>query len=216
MGPYDQSWIKRTRWLTQALIISGTLNIGLLSTFIYFALKEKQRPVPLEVAMTPQKSPLDPSAQLNMQQLLSEYSTFSFQDLMLRLGNADHVEAGYTKRDLALACLVEFHHFNLERALGGLKLQRRTLAFLGPKEEEKIELNIFPGLADYQYQAISSYAKTEKWPLTPQGLFFELKSMTPPYETTLLEAFYLTPDFHFLNLRKIGLVHHVSCIELPS
>lgn len=197
MNPYDQNWIKRARWLTQALIISGTLNIGFLSTFIYFALKEKQRP--MEVAPGPQKSPLDPSASLNMQQQLVKYRNYSFQDLMIRLGNADHVEAGYTKRDLALACLVKFHRFNLERALGGITLQRRSIAFTPREGEEKLQLNIFPGLADYQYQAISSYAKTEKWPLTSEGLFFELKSMTPPYEPTLVEAFYLTPEFHFLS-----------------
>ncbi|NGX45326.1 MAG: D-gamma-glutamyl-meso-diaminopimelic acid endopeptidase CwlS [Chlamydiae bacterium] len=199
MGSNDQNWIKRARWLSGALIISGTLNIGFLTTFIYMVLKEKERPLPIEITRTTQKSPRDPSANLNMQQLLSKYSTLSFQELMVCLGNSDHIESGYTKRDLALACLVSFHHFNLERALGGLKLQRRTIAFTNSEAGEKIQLDIFAGLADYQYQAISSYAKTEKWPLTPQGLFFELKSMTPPFESTLLEAFYLTPEFHFLS-----------------
>ena len=32
----------RAKWLTQALIISGTFNIGLISTFVYFVLKDKQ------------------------------------------------------------------------------------------------------------------------------------------------------------------------------
>jgi hypothetical protein len=199
MSSNDQSWIKRARWLTGALIISGTLNIGFLTTFIYMVLKEKERPLAVEISQIVEKSSRHTASQLNMQQLLSKYSTLSFQELMVCLSNKEHIESGYTKRDLALACLVSFHHFNVERALGGLKLQRRTIAFTNSEGGEKIQLDIFAGLADYQYQAISSYAKTEKWPLTSQGLFFELKSTSPPYEHTLLEAFYLTPEFHFLS-----------------
>ena len=38
----DNPWASRAKWLTQALIISGTLNIGLIATFVYFVLKDKQ------------------------------------------------------------------------------------------------------------------------------------------------------------------------------
>lgn len=41
--PSENPWIRRTKWLTQALIISGTLNIGLLATFIYFVIQDKQQ-----------------------------------------------------------------------------------------------------------------------------------------------------------------------------
>ena len=116
----------------------------------------------------------------------------------MRLANSDHVESGLARRDLALACLTRFHHFNLERALGGVTLQKREISF--SKNQERIAVTVYPGLADYQYQAIVQYAKTETWPLTPQGLFFELQSTKPPYDPSLLEAFYLTPEFHFISL----------------
>ena len=193
---YRDPWVKKAKWLTQALIISGTLNIGLLSTFIYFAMSENKTTLSLSYEAKAPKTEL--SANLGIQDLLTEYSRFSFQDLLLRLANSDHVESGFTRRDLALACLVRFHHFNLERALGGLTLQKREISFT--QDGESIGLTIYPGLADYQYQAIAHYAKTEKWPLTAQGLYFELQSTKPPYDPSLLEAFYLTPEFHFISL----------------
>ena len=190
-------WVKKAKWLTQALIISGTLNVGLLSTFIYFAMNENHRPV---AELQSPNAPRDLSEKRNLQDLLTTYSTFSFQDLLLRIGNHDHVESGYTKRDLALACLVAFHHFNIEKALGGMTLQKREVTFTHKENNEGITLTVFSGLANYQYEAIVHFAKTEKWPLTAQGLFFELQSTKPPYDPSLLETFYLTPEFHFTNL----------------
>jgi len=194
---YRDPWVKKAKWLTQALIISGALNVGLLSTFIYFVLNEGKGPSVLQ--NNPKKKILSKHLQLGMQELLTQYSGLTFQELLLRLSNNDHIESGYTRRDLALACLVSFHHFNLERALGGLTLQKREIT-LHLEDQESRQLTIFPGLADYQYQAIVSYAKTEKWPLTPEGLFNELQTKRAPYDPTLLEAFYLTPEFHFLSM----------------
>lgn len=119
-----------------------------------------------------------------------------FQDLLLRLENKELADEGYMKRDLALSCLVAFHHFNLERALGGLSLQQRKISFSDEEGHETMGLTIFPGLADYQYQAILHYAKTEKWPFTSQGLFFALKRNEERRDPSLLEAFSLTPEFH--------------------
>jgi hypothetical protein len=191
---FEQYWMQRARFLTQALIISGTLNIGLIATFIYFTLKEKQSVVSFEA-----KIPKDPhNHQFTNEQILRTYSQASFQDLLLRLENKDLVEEGYLKRDLALACLVAFHHFNLEKALGGALLQKRLIAFRNPQGDEMIELMAFPGLIDDHFQAVLSYAKTEKWPYTTKGLFFEIKRNRLPYDASLLETFYLTSEFHTL------------------
>lgn len=192
---FEQHWMRKARRLMQALMMSAALNIGLLGTFLYFVFKEKMSLS--EVEYEPQKVALS-KEQVTLQTVLAGYSTLSFQELLLRLGNKDHVEQGYTKRDLALACLVGFHHFNLERALGGLTVQKRKLYFANSDNQEVIEIASFPGLADYQYQAIVQYAEMEKWPLTPQGIFFEIKSTTEK-EPSLMEAFYLTPHFHFIH-----------------
>lgn len=192
----DRSWILKTRRLTQALIISGTLNIALVATFAYSVFKERQVSAPIELAPAGKEKSL---SSLSNEKLLRAYSLLSFQDLLLRLENKDLIEDGYTRRDLALACLVAFHHFNLERALGGLDLQKRYIPFRNTDGEEQIPLAVFPGLVDFQYEAILHYARTEKWPFTPQGLFFEIQRTTPR-DPTLLEAFYLSPQFQTVNL----------------
>ncbi len=185
--------MQRARFLTQALIISGTLNIGLIATFVYFTIQDEKAVVSYEVESKDSQNEL-----FTNEQVLRSYSVASFQDLLLRLENKELAEEGYAKRDLALACLVAFHHFNLEKALGGILLQKRVIAFRNAQGNEKVELMAYPGLTDEHFQALLSYARTEKWPYTSKGLFFEMKRNHSPYDASLLEAFYLTSEFHSL------------------
>jgi hypothetical protein len=203
---HDNLWARRTKWLTQALIISGTLNIGLIATFVYFVLKEKQETLAIEL----KPAPKDASTVITNAQLLRSYTLLPYQELLLRLENKDLIEEGLTGRDLGLACLVAFHHFNLDKALGGLPLQKRTILFTNNEGQETIDVPVFPGLADYQFQAIIHYAKTEKWPLTSQGLFYELKRSPCPRDPTLLDTFYLSPEYRAVDtlLTKTGI--HIS------
>lgn len=190
----EPTWSHRTRRLTQALIISAALNIGLIATFAYFIMQEKEDVTNFELQPILQKS----ETVINHEGLLRTYSTSSFQDLLGVLGDKEHVEQGFTKRDFALACMVAFHHFNLEKALSGPKVSERHVLFTSQEGFEKIDLALFPGLTDYQYQAIVHYAKTEKWPLTSQGLFFEIQRSSAP-DSSLLETFYLSPEFHAVS-----------------
>jgi hypothetical protein len=203
MSNLESPVIKRTRKLTQLLMISVGLNAIFFSSFIYSILKEREFSIPIDLKPAQKKN----LQVLNNEELLRAYSTLSFSELLQRLENKELVEDGFLKRDLALACLVAFHHFNLERALGGLSLQKRYIPFSNQQNQEHIPLAVFPGLADFQYQAIVHYAKTEKWPLTSQGIFFEIQRTSYPRDPTLLEAFYLTPHFHtaFLLFTRTGL-----------
>ncbi len=200
----DGPWIKRTKWLTQALIISGTLNIGFISTFVYFVLKDKQEALSIELAPASLESASKVATNI---QLLHSYSLLPYQELILRLEGSDHVEDGLTKRDLALACLVAFHNFNLDKALGGLSIQKKIIPFTNKEAQETMDVCVFPGLADYQFLAIIQYAKTEKWPLTSQGLFYEIKRSPIACDSSLLDSFYLTPEYHaaYTLLTKSGL-----------
>ncbi|MES2345690.1 MAG: LysM peptidoglycan-binding domain-containing protein [Chlamydiota bacterium] len=191
----ENIWVRRVRLLTQLLILSGTVNIGLFATFVYFVLRDSQDSISVEMRSSETSAQ---SPEISNEKILSSYSTLSFQDLLLRLENKELVEEGYMKRDLALASLVAFHHFNLERALGGLTLQQRKIVFSDDDGEVDLMLTIFPGLADYQFQAIIHYAKTEKWPFTSQGLFFALKRKEEKRDSTLVDAFSLTPEFHIV------------------
>jgi hypothetical protein len=200
----DNHWIRRTKWLTHALIISGTLNIGLIATFAYFVLKEKQDILSLELKPAGREAT---AAKPTNTQLLHAYSLLPYQELLLRLENKELLEEGLTRRDLGLACLVAFHLFNLDKALGGLPLQKRIIPFTSNDGQETIDISIFPGLADYQFQAILQYAKTEKWPFTSLGLLHELKRSPLPRDLSLLDAFYLTPEYHavYTLLTKTGI-----------
>ncbi|MBS0621231.1 MAG: LysM peptidoglycan-binding domain-containing protein [Verrucomicrobia bacterium] len=192
----ENPFLKRTKWLTQALIISGAINIGLVATFVYSILRERQETLAIELAPRPKEGG---HPQITNTELLNSYTLLPMQELLLRLENADLIEEGLTKRDLALACLVAFHHFNLDKALGGLLLQKRVIPLYHAEGGESIELPVFPGLADYQFQAILHYAKTEKWPFTSQGLFYEIQRAVLPRDPSLLDAFYLSTEYHAVH-----------------
>ncbi len=196
MTEEDGPWIKRTRFLTQALVLSGALNICLVATFLYSVLKDKHEILSVsqkEVnhnAITPVRT---------NEELLQAYSFLPFSELLLRLDNLEPIEEGLSKRDIALACLVAFHHFPLEKSLGGWTPQKRQISMRNMEGQEAISVNVFPGLSDFQFQAIAQFAKTEKWPLSSQGLFYELKRQEGNHDLSLLETFYLTPEFHLVS-----------------
>lgn len=185
--------MESSRWdkfriLTIALIFSGALNVGLVMALIFSSLEE---------------SADLPSAKLGIQdcpapangQLLSEFAKLSFSELLVCLTNREPVEDGYTKRDLALSALTSCQHFNLDKALSGAPIQRRTVC-LGSGQT----VELYPGLTNEQYEAIIRYAYQEKWPLTSQGLFTMLhKWPKNGRDQSLALAFFATPEFYTLQ-----------------
>lgn len=192
-SPLEQHWMQRARTLTQALIISGTLNIGLISTFIYFTLKDKQSVVSQEVPPIA----LNSKPSFTNEQVLMAYSQSTFSELVSMLRSEDLLEEGYTKRDLALACLTAFHHFPLSKVLGEAVLQKRKISFPGAGKES-IEILVFPGLKTEHFEAVLQFAHSEKWPLTAKGLFLAVQNSQPPYDPSLLETLYTTSEFHHI------------------
>lgn len=179
---------KKFRFLTLALIFSGTLNIGLLTAFAFFLLKDSQ--VSLAISRSSETK-----EETTNGQLFSSMSRLTFRELVSYLTNRDLVEEGYTKRDLAVAALVSFHHFNIEKALSAPPSQIRTLTL---SKDQKID--VFPGLSEDQFEAIIRYAYQEKWPLTAKGLFSILQSRSSPRDESLEQAFILTPEFYALQV----------------
>jgi hypothetical protein len=168
---------KKFRILTLALIFSGCLNISFL---VYFVLKEAE--VPLVIAKPPKSEAI-----LGNQQILATFSHLTFRELVSYLTNREPVEEGYTKRDLAVAALVAYHHFNLEKALSA-----------PPPQIRRAEIEMFPGLSDEQFEAIIRFAYQEKWPLTSKGLFALLQKKEG--DESLEQAFSLTPEFYAVQL----------------
>lgn len=185
-------WEKKSRFLTQLLIWSGALNIGLLSSLTYLVLRDR----PESIAFDLKPATISKTVQTSNQEMLGSFATLSWAELTSFLENTDLVEDGYKKRDLALATLVAFHGLDIERALQGSWIQRRVIALTRKEGPEEITLTLYPGLTEDQFSAIQRFIKTEKFPYTAMGLFYEIQHAAKPRDPALLEAFYLTPEFN--------------------
>ena len=174
---------KRIKLLSLTLIFSGALNVGLIAALTYSTLEKvsvaSNRPGKKEMVTT-------------NGQIFRSMAKLTFRELVSFLTNRELLEEGYTKRDLAIAALVAYHHFNLEKALSAPPAQTRTL--LLSKDQT---IDVFPGLTEEQFEAIIRFAYQEKWPLTAKGLFVRLQMMRDP---SLEQAFCLTPEFHALQI----------------
>lgn len=197
--------VKKLKFFTHALLLSGTLNIAFLFTFIFLAITQKNH-LDIEKSVSYSKDRI--SLSRTNHQILSSYFCASFTDLLEELANTELLEDGYCHRDLALAYLAAFHYFDVERALPGVKIQRRKMLFIHEDGGERLELVVFPGLNDHCYQSLLYYAQVEEWPFTTEGLFYELsrrKNILPP---SLIQAFYCRDEFN-------QLYNYVTRTEIP-
>jgi len=186
------------RKLTQALFISGVLNIVLASLFFYWVVKERP-PTPYFESKPAGKE--DQQAPVAIDQsnaeMIRQFKELPMDQLISKLASKDLVENGYAQRDLALACLVTFHHFDLSRALLGLPepTQHRAIQFGVCKDGTPSKVVAYPGLTEEQFYAIGEFAQRERWPLTSRGLFMNLRKPEGRADGSLIDAFYLTPEY---------------------
>jgi LysM repeat protein len=199
MQPENQ-YLKQIRKLTLSMIVSGALNILLLSFVFYLFIKERPptpyfeaKPVEALKSETPVAV-----AELSNADILRQFKMLSMEQLISKLNNKEIVESGYTQRDLALGCLVTFHFFDLPRALIGhhQPSQHRAIQYGVHRNGKPALVLVYPGLNEEQFQSIVQFARTEKWPLTSRGLFLLVHRQTEDeIDPSLADAFYLTPEF---------------------
>ena len=81
-------------------------------------------------------------------------------------------------------------------------LQPRLLSWRPKGSENSISLVIYSDLTEQQLDAIVHFARTEKWPLTAEGLFLRLKEQKREsnLDNHLVETFALTPEFWTVEL----------------
>jgi LysM repeat protein len=188
--------LNHTRRLVVVLILSGFLNVFLLTLIFYWIQQENQ--LASYCSLSPsteqfQQPPLITTHHRNSE-VIRHFRTQSFAQLKANLANKELVEEGYTQRDLALAALVAFHHFDVDRALSACPpVQQRRLAYGKYSDGRVAEAIVYPGLSEKQYASIVDFAATERWPLTTRGLFLALKrGKEDPF---LADAFYMTQEF---------------------
>jgi len=187
------------RKLTTILIISGILNVCFLTIILYGMFREHP-PIPyFELKPANSQEQLSPLAiDHSNSDVIRYFRKMPLEWLSARLKNTQLVENGYTQRDLALATLVAFYHFDLDKALSGSSFpeQKRTIIYGKLRDGKPAELTVYPGLTENQYGAIATFATTERWPLTSKGLFSMLhKQSQDGRESTLIDAFTMTPEF---------------------
>lgn len=185
------------RNLTFGIIASGAINILLGVSFFYWMVKERPPTPYCELKPATQAEQMAPLASENTNSdLLRTFKDLTMEQLIAKLNETQLVENGYSQRDLALAALVSFHHFDLSRALLGMPQpqQQRSIAYGIRPDGKNAEAIVYPGLTEQQYQAIVQFAQMERWPLTGKGLFLKLRKQKE-VDPSLLDAFFLTPEF---------------------
>lgn len=187
--------------LKRALIFSGILNVILMLVLVYSLMHEKP-PAPyfeLKPAFKNEQVPPLAMAHSNAE-MVRQMRQFPMEQLIGMLNDTQLVEDGFKQRDLSLASLIAFHYFDLPRALLGLPQpeQQRPVTYGKLKNGSPAVVTLYPSLSEEQFQAIKDFANREKWPLTSQGLFLAVRqklAKTQAPDPSLIDAFYLTPEF---------------------
>jgi LysM repeat protein len=187
------------RKLTVLLVVSGTLNI-VLAFFIFYGFIKETPPTPYFELKPANRQEQQPPLALDHtdSEIIRYFRRMPLEWLISRLNNAGLVENGYTQRDLALASLVAFHYFDLERAFLGLPTpkEKRLIAYGKFQDGRPAEITVYPGLSDHYFAAVQQFAATERWPLTARGLFLALqKEEREEDDPNLLDAFFITSEF---------------------
>ena len=185
--PLEKILARRTRLLIHSLIISGTLNFALLATFVTFVIKERKRGSIAQGIEAPLKR-----TYLKNKDLLEEFRTLSYDALVRELYDETPIEYGQRRCDLALATLSALYDFDVERAFGEFPIERRELK-LG--QESFI---LFAGVSAEVLEGVRLFARREVWPLTPRGLFQEIKKREP-IPPSLKETFCLTTPYFLIE-----------------
>lgn len=157
--------MKSQRWIFQSLILSVALNVTLLGVFFYFFIHDS----PLHFSYHPKEAlhignPPVPTG------FLKRLPAVAYEHLLELLNDERKMETGFKVCEIALGALALYHHFDVERALGRGRLSKHLW-----KDEESRFL-IFPGLSRADFETLLCFARTERWPLTPQGLFERIRT----------------------------------------
>lgn len=195
--------LRKVAILSRALIASGVINIAVLTLMSYWLIRE--RPPTPYCELKPKKQEqsfvvIQPTGWKNQ---LAQLASLSLPRLIDRLTSSSLVGNAYQEREVALACLIGLHYFDIQRALKpqDLPLQKHVVKWT-LKSGEIVHLDLYSNLTKQEWNAIIHFATTEQWPMTAQGLFslLQKQAVGQHINPTLLEAFTMTSEFWFMEL----------------
>lgn len=189
--------LNQIRSLTLTLFASGTLNVLLIAFIFFWALTDRPPTPYCEVISNQQQEARVIATSPSNAQVIKAFNALPYELLVSKLKKKALVEDGFTERDLALAVLVTYYDFDIEKALGGRSssLPKRLMTL----DQGKESVQVFPGLKESDHEAIIGYIETEKWPFKSKGLFQFLKKEPFKDDPSLKEAFALTKEFQWVE-----------------
>ncbi len=182
--------LKQMRRFTQALVVSGGLNILLLALLLYGVLGDGF--LRWRNDMLIHRWPRTDEVVMDLHsrdEAINRLLVMPFDELVGVLSSRRRLDENLAERDLALGCLVSFYYFNLPQVLS-----EKELPLSKPVVVQGVQVPIYAGLNNEQFARIIQFAEIERWPLTTQGLFLALKSGHEK-DRSLVEAFFQTPEF---------------------
>ena len=191
--PFESRLSKRSHLFLHALIVSTALNLGLVTHFITSFVRETKIELSPLYKKEPPASPFADLLTPSNEAVLEIFESLPFDALLEELRNDTLVEQGYRKRDLALVCLAYYHDFDIERALPGIELQKRPFIYKGK------QIKLIPGVDLEHFQAIDQFAKVERWPLTPKGLFKAMQRQKGEVPLSLMQTFFVSKEFYLIE-----------------
>ncbi|CDR34716.1 LysM peptidoglycan-binding domain-containing protein [Criblamydia sequanensis] len=207
--------LQKIKRLRKALLISCFLNIVLGMVSLFFAYKQENANAlkPFHITTRLLTNKILPEEN-SLGQKLASLKEKNFEDLVLALKDITLIQDGYRERDFALACLVKFHFFNIEKAFSSLSFpkQRRKVIFYD-KSLKKNEILLYPDIEEAHFEKALTFAEIEKWPFTSLGLFQKLKE-EKIQDPSLLYAFQLTTEFKTMERLFQEVADKVKLTEL--
>ncbi len=184
-----------SKWAVQSLVFSVALNVALLTSLIFNAVKFKG---PIEKYTTTHPISQAPSTDLSqsLENTLMQFLSLDERALINLLGSKVSLEDGFCECDIALSVLRNQFDFDLKRALLGQEFKERFI-LISNQESLNVSYPIVSGLTNSQYQMVETFAQNELWPLTSQGLYKKLAQGLE--DTSLKNAFYLSKEFLYVE-----------------
>ncbi len=194
----DREYYLKIKRLIFALAVSGGLNIIFVAFILHGLLKERPPTPYFELKPAIEETQLRPLAvDYGNAAAIRMLRELSLDQLIVRLSSCQLVENGYTERDLALSCLVTFHHVDLGRGLNGQQhlLQQRKVVYGHRADGCLAEMIVYPSLTDRMWQSFLQFVYTERWPQTSHGMYILLKKQGQDLDPSLVDAFALSSEF---------------------
>lgn len=164
MSSLDSVWLKKIRFLYQLLMISLSLNAGLILAMSYKGVKKTVRK-----NRTTKKINVKRASKVAVIEACFELSNEELVDL---LGSKEHIEDGLCYRDIALSCLINFHDFAFDRVFLTSPFEKKELVICKAATHEVVKMDVILGLDDQSFSSIQSFAKKERFAVTLRGLFY--------------------------------------------